>query len=107
MEKLTLIGQIELTANAVQVRLHLTIMDGENKLSEQYHRFALDSEADVQGTYDSVNAHLQSMGWSPMSAAQMTEISNVYTNWQESLVAAGVEAQRATAQTTVKSKTKR
>lgn len=68
MYKQTSINQIEITeGGTVQFRIALDIMDGETIAARKWHRSAVENGGDVDAQMAAVNAHLESMGWPPVT----------------------------------------
>lgn len=64
LSRRTVIDQIEIRPQegTVQLRLAKQILDGDQVISQQWHRTAFDASADVDGQLAVVNAHLEKMG---------------------------------------------
>lgn len=70
----TLVNQIEITADSVQVRMEICVFNGDTKISSKWHRtsFPLGGSAEVQ--MEAVNQHLEAMGESRVHAKDVDKI---------------------------------
>ena len=67
IERKTMLDKVELDkSGAVSIRLALMLVEGDQVLSTQYHRLAIDIYGDVVEQMGDVVAHLASMGYPPL-----------------------------------------
>ena len=67
IERKTMLDKVELDkSGAVSIRLALMLVEGDQVLSTQYHRLAIDIYGDVVEQMGEVVAHLASMGYPPL-----------------------------------------
>lgn len=67
IERKTMLDRVELDkSGAVSIRLALMLVEGDQVLSTQYHRLAIDIYGDVVEQMGEVVAHLGSMGYPPL-----------------------------------------
>ena len=77
----TLLNQIEVTADAIQVRLELCVFNGDTQVSSRWHRVAVPYDAPAGAgaeQFEAVNLHLAAMGELPVSAEDIAKIEAHY-----------------------------
>lgn len=75
IERKVSVNQIEITSsNFVQVRLTMELVEGDNVLSSQYHRFIITEDSPLDVMIAAVNQDLTSQGWPPVNAEQIARV---------------------------------
>jgi hypothetical protein len=79
----------------IQVRLVKQVVDGTNVITSEYHRFVLEPGATPATLWAAVNTHLGTLGWPPVSAADMTRVGRIVTQEHTPEVIADFRAKQA------------
>lgn len=78
LTKVTVVEQLEIKEDGtIQIRMEKRVMDGENIVSRQYHRTAVERDGDIDSLMDLVNTHLEAMGEERVSAGEITRIKAI------------------------------
>lgn len=96
LEKKTVLDLITTQEDgSIQVRMQKqVVMDGE-LLKQEYHRTLVDPLGDVDTQFDLVNAHLDQLGYGPVSETDLSMVRTVTEIHRSTLdVAARIEALR-------------
>lgn len=94
MQKVVKLSQTNISEHGgIGVRFSLRIMDGEDIVSEAYHRTMftpwLDANEMVMSQMDMVNTHLAAMGWPVVPAHDIAAIETLANaTWTSEVVAA-------------------
>lgn len=75
IERKVTVDQIEITStNSVQIRLTMKLVEGDQELSSQYHRFMITPELPLATLVELVNGDLTNQGWPPVTPEDTARI---------------------------------
>ena len=78
MEKRTLFDKVECPdTGAIGVRLRKVIVDGEKEIHSEYHRTVIEDGVSADEQMETVNRHLDVLGYPPVSADVVKRISKI------------------------------
>ena len=79
LEKRTTLNQIECKPDGkLFVRLSKEIVDDNDVISSEFHRFEISANADVQRISLEVGHHLNTLGFPPLSKKSVKKIITIY-----------------------------
>lgn len=90
MIKIVSVNQIEITTNGtVQIRIKLSIIEGQNEISSKWHRSSFYPGCNIDEQFSAINNHLIQMGYEAISIADIDKVkTHCNASWTPEAISA-------------------